>query len=490
MVLFTYTERRDKMKAATRRAFAFIMCLVLTFTASATAFAADTQATENWTQYWKEYTDEGRAIMVQPGSDESERYISWYSAAGAGEGYVLISGSEDMASPVKFSGTFTETNQGDIRNNIVVSGLEKGETYYYQCCNGNEKSSAAEINTVSGNDFSALYVTDIHISYDETNENSVSEQAFKWNSVLAAANEREDISLVLSAGDQGSAGLRSEYEGLVASPYARNMSIATTVGNHDIKYTDYKAFHFVPNESTNGTIHNFISADYWFTKGNTLFMVLDSNCQSIPDHRAFMASAVKANPDAKWRIMMFHHDLYGGRIEHRESECKLMRLLYTPLADEFSVDLVLLGHSHYYTISNVMYGNKTVTETAGLSSVENAAGTIYMVSGSINRPRTLDESETPPLGENAGHSYLTDEMIYNILDFTEDSITVKSYTLESGECFNTFTLFKTSAQGGHDKTSTPFYEPAVRILSKIYAFFDKIVRCFKFFNKFYLGIDD
>ncbi len=470
------------MKQTVKGLTSLLLCAAFLFSCAFGALAATEMPSDTaWQEYWSSYVDEGAAVTLAPGGTDSERCVGWYSASSDEPAYVEAAENENMSGAVRFEARQVQTNQGDVRNIAEITGLEPGKTYYYRCCAAGKTSEVYSFKTDSSKDFTALYVTDVHISSSEEDENAVREHAYKWNSVLEQASEKSDLSLVVSAGDQASLGLRCEYEGFVAPLAARSVPFATTVGNHDIKYTDYKAFHTVPNENTKALVSNYISADYYFVKGNALFLMLDSNCQSMSTHRSFIKKAIKDNPDVKWRIMMFHHDLYGGRIPHRESENGLLRTLYTPLADEFSIDLVLLGHSHYYTISNVMYHNKTVSSTEGLSKVTDPNGTIYMVSGSINRPRSIDEEEIPPLGENAGQSYLTDEIVYNLLDFTENSITVNSYTLESNEKFNTFTIEKTSQKGGHDKASAPFYEPFVRVIADIYAFFDRIVRSIEFY---------
>ena len=119
-------------------------------------------------------------------------------------------------------------------------------------------------------------------------------------------------------------------------------------------------------------------------------MKKQNNISFVPSwSEQFIKDAVKANPDAKWKVMMGHHDLYSGRLPHRESENALLRMIWGPLCDEFGIDLMLLGHSHYYTVTNVLYNNKTVQPYA--KEMVDPEGTVYMVSGSINRPRDDDE---------------------------------------------------------------------------------------------------
>lgn len=171
--------------------------------------------------------------------------------------------------------------------------------------------------------------------------------------------------------------------------------------------------------------------------------------------------------------MMCHHDLYSGRLPHREDENELLRMLWGPMADEFGIDLVLLGHSHYYTVTNVLYDGENVSPMTSGGVINDAAGSIYMVSGSINRPRN-DDVNNLGLSDKVGAAYLTDEKIYNILDFTEDSITVKSYTLESGKMFNSFTITKSSNNGGHPKAKFNPFNGFVRFVGTVYALFNNI----------------
>ncbi|MBQ8026902.1 MAG: metallophosphoesterase, partial [Clostridia bacterium] len=286
-----------------------------------------------------------------------------------------------------------------------------------------------------------------------------------------------------SAGDQATDGLRDEYVGLCSPEYVKSIPFATVIGNHDRKCVDYRFFTFQPN-TADMMLKSYVGTDYWFVKGDVLFLMMDSNNISMGDHRRFVKNAVEANPDVKWRVAVFHHDLYSARIPHRESENELLRMMWAPIADEFGFDLCLLGHSHYYTISNVMYNNETVTATANGGTVKNAEGTVYMVSGSLNNPRNDDEIG---LSENIGHSYLTEEKIYNLIDFSEDSIVINSYTVESDENIGSLTIEKTSNEGGHSyKTPAKWYYPLVEAISFIAGFFNNIGR---YYDNTQLGFD-
>lgn len=453
-----------------------LLCAAIVLSCSVFSGSA---AKPQWDEYWDDYSQKGKALYMSPGSDETSRGFSWYSPSCSGECFVEVSTSPDMSGAIKFHGEFVKAGDADRRNRVTVSGLSLGTEYYYRCGIGSVYSDTYSFRTLSSGseDFSLFYTTDIHITESSEDEYAIRDFSYNLDTTLNAALERrEDLALVLSGGDQASYGLVSEYIGLVASPVFRSIPFATTIGNHDRKAPTYKHFKHVPNEYKNYITSSYIGSDYWFVMGGVLFLMLDTNNPSAEDHRNFVKKAVAENPNVYWRVAVFHHDLYGGRIPKREQENGLLRMLLTPIMDEFKVDLALMGHSHFYTISNVMFNDKTVLPTAELDSVDNPAGTIYMVSGSINRPRIETSGEVPPLGEHVGKSYLTEEKIYNIIDFTDDSIAIHSYTLESDEEFESFTISKTSNDGGHPDSRPGFKDTIVRYISVLVGIFNNLGR--------------
>jgi tetratricopeptide (TPR) repeat protein len=133
------------------------------------------------------------------------------------------------------------------------------------------------------------------------------------------------------------------------------------------------------------TFKSYIGTDYWFRQGDALFLMLDSCNVSMKEHYNFMKNATEQNADATWIIAVMHHDMFGGRKPSRDSENNMLQLLWTPFFDEFGVDMCLYGHSHYYSVSNVIYGRKTVEETSHNAQLTNPEGTVYVSSGSISR---------------------------------------------------------------------------------------------------------
>ncbi len=428
-------------------------------------------AVSAWDVYWADSKEAARGIIMQPGEDETQRNFSWYMDADVTSCHVEISDNPQMVDAEIISGEIIDAYQGDKVAKVTVSELDLGETYYYTCVSGDEKSAVYTFETVEADSFSALYLSDIHISGDS--RDAVKDTAFMFADLLNDATARADVNLILSAGDQASDGLRCEYEGLTFSPLSRSLSFATSIGNHDRKGVDYRYFTNLPNEDKI-VISSYQGGNYYFVKGDVLFLCLDSNNASGTDHYRFVKNAVKENPDCKWRVVMMHHDLYGGTIESRESENRLLRLLYSPIMDEFNIDLALLGHSHHYSVSDVVYNGESVADVENGGTVENAQGTVYMVSASVSRPRD-EEGEIPYSDLIAiGMDEHTDRL-YNIIDFSSDAITVTTYEVGSDEVHANFTLTKTE---DFDAPSFSFFRKLfaklVNFIGTIYAVFNNI----------------
>ena len=76
--------------------------------------------------------------------------------------------------------------------------------------------------------------------------------------------------------------------------------------------------------------------------------MLNSNKINIFDNKNLIESAVEANPDAKWRIAVMHHDVYGTERHVTESETLAVRNSLCPVFDKYDFDVVLTGHDHLY----------------------------------------------------------------------------------------------------------------------------------------------
>ena len=436
-----------------KKALSLILCLVMALSMCNMAFAA--HISEEWAEKWSAYDKNiAPAVTMFPGSDESERYIAWYSSSD--EGYVLL---ESKTETKKITATAKAVPDGTYRLGAVITDLSAGE-YTYTCHSGDYVSESYSF-TVGGTDkVTALYVSDIHMAIEDENENSLMERSYIYNETLRAAmNQSGGLDIILSGGDQASGGYLEELTAMSSPDYMKTIPFAPTVGNHDRKSVGYRYYNFLPNQ-TKMTFKSYIGTDYWVRYGNALFLMFDSCNTSMRGHYKFVKEATQANEDAIWVIAVMHHDMFGGREPWLDSENTLLRILWTPLFDEYGVDMCLYGHSHFYSVSDVIYNNKTSLDLEGVKEITDPKGTVYLSTGSVNNFASLldDEGNVPPVGEHASFTYLEEEEpLYTLLDFTDKTLTVNSYTVDDDENFYTLTINKSDKTGGHTYRNTKWY---------------------------------
>ena len=56
-----------------------------------------------------------------------------------------------------------------------------------------------------------------------------------------------------------------------------------------------------------------------------------------------MRKAIKENPNAKWKVVMFHQDIYGSGYDHSDSDGMVLRTQLTPLMDKYDIDCCTSG---------------------------------------------------------------------------------------------------------------------------------------------------
>ncbi len=427
-----------------------LVVLTASFAGSASAaLFGYNMSPEQWDTYWQEYSSDGSSLHMAPGRDSSEMNFSWLGTSEDNNPAVYVRPLLSLGEYSEFTGVCVKLDGSSFSYKVTVTGLNPNTTYlYYYSANSNE-SDVSTFTTARADRFSAIYVSDIHVSLSEESPDNLKNTSYELNKVFAEAYEKEpEVSIIVSAGDQADHGLLSEYSGVFSSPIVKNIPIATTCGNHDYKETVYASVTNNPNmyNGKQPLAADRNGGDYYFVKGDVLFLFINSNWTSASDHYDFVNQTVEENSDVKWRIVVMHHDLYGGHLESRESENRLLRLMFVPIFDEFGIDVVLTGHSHVFSRSHVMYGGNIATDIAAKNTVTDANGTIYITTGSTCRPR----GDVGPASSAIAFDYVSGEdFIYNIIDFTYDAITFNSYTKDQNEPFEVFTLEKTSNEGGH-----------------------------------------
>lgn len=346
---------------------------------------------QKWEHEWERVQKDWTQISLTPGSDESQLNFAWYSPASEGVPKLKIGKGRKMEDVREYTATQTDATQ-DVKNNIAYKsnkvtavGLKENTTYYYSYQINGKWSGVQQYRTHSFKNYSFIYVGDPQIGssnslkgedteeFYEAQSAATANDTFNWNTTLRQAMEKTNnqAGFVLSAGDQiqttkkkapGKAAWCSEieYAGYLSPDILKSLSVATTVGNHDADNPNY-TYHFnTPNNSEKGS-NGIVGGDYWFTYGNTLFMMLNTQKTNAAEHKQFMEEAIAKNKDCQWRIVTLHQDIYGSAEHSNEPEITNLRYTLVPYFEELDVDVVLTGHDHAYSRSQILKGGRKTT---------------------------------------------------------------------------------------------------------------------------------
>ena len=408
-------------------------------------------------------------IVLTPGAKATDLNFAWYSEE-TGTPTVKISTNQDMSGAKTVTGSADKINKNNSFKNETASDkgalrdeLVENMTYYYQySTNGVDWSDTYTYKTHSFSDYQAVLVGDPQIGASGSNgqgtqdDTDIAVNTYAWNKTLqkalGAGGIAENASFILSAGDQidySSSGTNGsgeiireqEYAGFLYPDVLRSTPLATTIGNHESMVDDYSLHYNNPNASTLGSTES--GGDYYYSYGDTLFISLNSNSRNVEEHRQLMKEAVASHEDAKWKVVLFHHDIYGSGSPHSDVDGANLRILFAPLMDEFNIDLCLTGHDHSYARTYQILDGKVI-ETDGVSEnaskAYNPEGTLYIAAGSASGSKfyTLNTVKQYYIAERSN----TPEPTFSTIDFSGDSLTIKTYDYNGQKYANDVTLSK------------------------------------------------
>lgn len=519
------------------RLFMSAAAACLAGTMAVTGFAATEHWNDNsgkkaisdeWSQWktkWETIKTDYEKVSMVPGADATKLNYAWYSKK-ADEAKVRISTNVDMSKTTEadgsntysenykeFTGTSKEYKKIDdvtyYANKVTITELKENTTYYYQCLVDGKWTSVKKFKTGDTSNFSFLYVGDPQIgaSKGQTPTESSEAQsadiaarndAFSWNKTLTAAiSEHSDVDFIVSAGDQinntgDDNGQEREYAGFLSADVLSNVPVAPTIGNHDSKFANYQNHFNVPNAYTEEQNATPAGNDYYYTYGDVLFIVLNTNNYNCADHEALIKKAEQAAPNAKWKIVTFHHDIYGSGYDHSDSDGIVLRTQLTTLLDKYDIDVVLHGHDHTYSRSYMLTsdGNTHTAYTkdnvkdeylnvkdgktddsAALSSkqeylnqnlcykivdktqgtINNPEGVLYMEANSATGSKyyNLISTQQDYIAERSQ----TWTPTYSVVNVTSDSFTINTYDVNTGDKIdNSFTITKKAEDKKDDTT--------------------------------------
>lgn len=392
----------------------------------------------NFIPKWEGIQGDDTVISLTPGKTQGEINFCWLSETEK-ESF-KISEKEDMSDSVLVEVIHKETFNSLFSNNVTVTGLEEGKTYYYSYTENGVFSQPEKIKIQPDENFTVLYISDAQIgrSGNETLEEVLIRDTCGWNfTVDKMAATYPDATFLISGGDQfQSPDSLVQMKAYLSPEELRSLPVANTIGNHDDGSTLYGDIFNNPNE-----VFELFKSDagtgYFYTYGDALFITINSENTSLTDSERVIRKAVNAHPDKKWRIVTMHRNPYSASLS--DDDFSDIRLLFSSLYDCYDIDLVLAGHDHLYSRTKVMYGGKEAEE-----------GTVYLQTSSASG------SNYDPLPEELASfivsSFDTRVPTFTALNFTEDTLEISTYRTDTDEVIDVFEV----ADNDSDSTANCF----------------------------------
>ena len=349
-------------------------------------------AYSNWMTKWKNtLSTDWEQISLSPGSDNSSLNFAWYTKKNAGTQKLKIAENKRLTNAKVYEAQQTRATTDKegteyVSNKVTATDLKTNTTYYYSYQKDGQWTAPEKYTTDNGSKFSFIFVGDPQIGssnelkgqdtteFYNAQSDAVANDAFNWNTTLSQAMEKtgNKASFVLSSGDQiqstkkkspnkAAWGSEIEYSGYLSPDVLKNVPVATTVGNHDADNANY-TYHFNTANASNLGSNGTVGGDYWFKHDNALFIMLNTQDTNVEEHKQFIEQTVAANKDCKWRIVTLHQDIYGSAEHSNEPEITNLRYQLAPIFEDNKVDVVLTGHDHAYSRTQILKGGHKTTE--------------------------------------------------------------------------------------------------------------------------------
>lgn len=471
------------MKKATK-VLAILMTLTLLFQSafsSSAAFDNRSLTQEEWNAVYADKIDENTLPTLCVGADETELNICWHAAKDKAVAKVMLAKDEAMTNATVFEGETTPAeNESQLVCRVTMTGIEENTTYYYKWYSENGWSEAYKYESKGFDSYKMMVIGDIQIggqSYDNPEEQS--RIGYVWQGVLdEALTKNPDISFLLSPGDNTSTGeAPDEWQTLLMPEYTRSLPMALAIGNHDKKGMMYEYYTHMPNEFF-GKYFEGLDRDFWFRYGDVLYLVFDACSGSAADHRAMAKEAVEANPDAKWRIGVMHQALYAPGVAMLEPETNiLLNAVFQPIYEMYDLDMVFTGHTHMQGRSNFVSDGLVVGKAESGGTYKDPNGIVYVNVNACCDQGSLGE-ELSYLWPYTAYSFVdADVTTYSTVEFTDSTLTLKTFRGDNSELLDSLTIEKTEDfnDGKLRVGIRSFFYKIVELLGLIYMRIDAIV---------------
>lgn len=464
-----------------KKIMSVVLCAVMTAQAAVSSFAAfdaPKLSESEWNTLYTSMVEDNTLPMLNVGSDETQVSLCWHSSKSSAQPQVILSKNSDMSDSKLFNGVTTPAESDEqVVCRVTLSGLEENTVYYYQWNKGTSWSEIEKYETKSFGDHKVMVVGDIQIAEDWRVDSNTQEQiGHNWNNVLAEALEKNpDISYLVSPGDNTSTGRTDkEWQTLLMPEALRSLPLALAIGNHDKKGMTYSYYTNMPNEYF-GRFFEGLDRDFWFRYGDVLYLFYDSTSGNAPDHMAMTKQAVKENQDAKWRIGVVHHGIYGAGDAIGDTETELLlTTIFAPIFESYDLDLVITGHTHSQGRSHFMKDTKVAGKAESGKIYTDPEGIVYLNSNSVCEKVIMDYE-----ADHLAYSFMENDVTtYSTLEFKGNQMILETRRGDNSKLLDSITIIRT--QEHNENSAGNILKRAgykvVEFVGLIYTLIDNLVR--------------
>lgn len=437
-----------------------------------------TIAWKSWCRQWEQIKNSPTQMSLSPGEDESELNFAWYSKSSDIKAKLKISTNKKMKNAKYLKVVTTDATEGFKSNKATAQHLKSNTKYYYSYTINGKWTKPEVYQTQKTKSYSFGFVGDPQIGSSKDNiatgsteeqgqDKAVRNDSFNWNNTINTMLKKDsNISFILSAGDQIQSRDKKnpsmeynqneiEYAGYLSPTALKSIPVATTIGNHDAVSGNY-SYHFnTANSSDLGS--TMAGGDYYYTYGNTLFIMLNTNNTNIAEHKEFIDKVVKENKNVKWKVVTLHQDIYGSGEHSNETEIQNLRYSLVPIFESNDIDVVLTGHDHTYSRSYLLKnGSLESIESKDATTVKNPKGILYMTANSASGSKYYDLVEKKQ--SYIASRWQQDVPTYSIINVTDTTFTINTYRTDNNKKIDsTFTIKKTNKQSNCNKHNNNKY---------------------------------
>lgn len=331
------------------------------------------------------------------------------------------------------SNLFNTYDTGTIRvHKAEATGLEPGTVYVYRVGDGDGNySDQGTFRTAAGTSKGTKFLF--------MGDSQAAKQADfdLWGSIFKKAlNDHPDTEFVIHGGDLVEDGYKENEWNMwfnAAKDELAQTTIVPVVGNHEVtggrQSEDYLA-HF--NHPQNG-IESLKGSNFSFDYNNAHFVVLNSE-YDLEQQKEWLRNDLK-NTDKMWKFVAFHRGPYGSMYDSEH-----IREVWTPVFDEFEVDVVMNGHDHVYVRSWPM---------KDMEKAEDGKGTVYIVGGSTG-PKYYQVVERDWIYKADGEKV----QMYVAANIVDNEVKFEVRTIND-RLVDEFTLIKTKDDGSENPNPYP-----------------------------------